>query len=149
MTWPEIGSLLVSPVVHRLACRVARRSGRICPESSHHRRSRAAAGPINDELNYASDARPCQLATATNLGQGSSAGLTRSLIPLFNPLDNLALSNAAEPSCIGIDHPTDKSGRGLAADSSEGTALVIWVRAPEARVAIESVGLPDGYHHAL
>ena len=59
--------------MHRLACREARCWGRKGPESSRHRRSRAAAGPINDELNYASGARPYRLAAVTQ-GLGSSAG---------------------------------------------------------------------------
>jgi hypothetical protein len=59
--------------MRRLACREARHWGHKGPESSRHRRSRAAAGPISDELNYASDARPCRLA-AVDPGQDSSAG---------------------------------------------------------------------------
>ena len=95
--------------MHRLAYRVAGRWGRMGPGNSRHRRSRAAAGLICDELNYASDATPYRLA-AIDPGQDSSAGQTRNLTPLSDP-HNLALNNAiaAEPSYIGIDHPIDKS----------------------------------------
>ena len=58
--------------MRRLACREAGRWGHTGQESSHHQRSRAAAGPISDELNYASGARSCRLA-AVDPGQDSSA----------------------------------------------------------------------------